>query len=373
MKMLLKCLKVKKVIVTVAVTLMAVLFSLSYYFSASHPHSKQTIHYAFTSDQKAVFEPVLPGVPVVFPKDFSFHDEYQNEEWGYFANLLGNDGQQYSVQWSYYRIARDEGQSSGWNSSQLYLSQVVVTSEKNVWKEQRIARGGIGQAGLIELPFRLWIDNWSWRSISLSPLPGILNIETDEFSVRLNSSSYKSFLPLGVKGYISEHDLLPLASYGFDAPFVRASGRLILNGEPILVSGQASLYKQWGSDLDSIEGQKKVVLNLHLSDGRHLTLNQNRVPNHPIYTYGSITRRDGSRLKLEDTDVVMTAIEYSPIGDGKNIPTKWVVKIDKIKLELTTSPIHDNMWHRFYNPYWQGPVNAIGTQSAQGSLQVIGF
>jgi len=341
--------------------------------SSESPLPKQTLNHVLSFDTKTVFEPVLPDVPVVFPKDYMFHNEFQYESWEYFANLIGNDGKHYSVQWNYYRTARDDAQLRGWNSTQLYLSHAAIISKQGIWKQQRIARGGIGQAGLKERPFRLWIDNWNWRSTSLSPLPGVLSISTDDFLIQLHSSSVTSFLPIGNHGYQSQHDLLPLATYGFDAPFIQVSGQLMLQGTSVLVSGEAWLKKEWGSELEALEGQKKIVINLHLADGRNLQLNQNRISHYPNYTYGAVTNRDGSRTILTDEDITMTAVEYSSMSNGKLVPLKWKIKITKLDLELTTAPLRNDLWHDFYNPYWQGPVLATGTQEAQGMLKLTGF
>ncbi|MFC1235646.1 lipocalin-like domain-containing protein [Vibrio sp. F74] len=363
----------RNIVIMLAAILVILVAGLFYYFSFGRSSEKETITYAFSNSQKSVFEPVLPGVSVSFPDSFSFHHEFKREGWQYFANLVGEDGELYSVQWNYYRIARNESEASGWNSTQLYLSNSVVTSKDKVWKQQRIARGGIGQAGFRARPFRLWIDNWSWRSISSSPLPGILQVETDDFALKLSSSSLQGFILNGDKGYQEQHDLLPIAAYGFGAPSVRSSGQLILDGKVVTVNGQAWLSKEWGSDLAVIEGQKAVTVNLHLADGGHLKLNQTRIPNYPVYNYGMLVKRDGSILPLADTDIVMSALGFTPMENGKLVPLTWQISIEKLDIDLIITPLRDDLWHAFYNPYWQGSVSAMGTQDAYGMLQLTGF
>lgn len=360
-------------ITVLGVALSFIIVATLYYFSLDHSTEKPSIDYALANDQKAVFEPVLPGISLSLPQDFSFHNEFKQEGWNYFANLVGGDGEVYSLQWDYNRIARNESQKTGWNSAQVFLSNVIITSKDKVWKQQRIARGGIGQAGFRSRPFRLWIDNWSWRSLSLSPLPGILDVATDEFSLKLNSSSFNPFILNGESGYQAQHDLIPIATYGFNAPFVRTSGQLILDGKVVDVSGQASLSKEWGSDLVAVEGQKNVTINLHLSDGRNLQLTQSRIPNYPVYNYGLLVDRDGAMVRLSDDDIIMSAVEYVKMDNGREVPLKWKLSIKKLKLELSVSPLRKDLWHSFYNPYWQGPVSAIGTQVGHGMLKLTGF
>ena len=152
---------------------------------------------------------------VVLPRDFSFHPDFQHEWWHYFASLIGEDGKKYSVQWSFFRIATDEREASGWQSPQIYISNVVISSESKVWKEQRLARGGIGQAGMTNRPFRIWIDNWNWRSLGNTPFPSRLQVKTDTFSLELDTVAKGPYVFNDEHGYQKKHDLLPVASYNF--------------------------------------------------------------------------------------------------------------------------------------------------------------
>lgn len=103
----------------------------------------------------------------------------------------------YNVQWSYFRVATDERDTRGWQNPQLFISHIVVSSGSHVWKEQRVARGGIGQAGMTNRPFRLWIDNWNWRALGSTPFPGNLDVATDTFALDLNTTTNGPFVVNG--------------------------------------------------------------------------------------------------------------------------------------------------------------------------------
>jgi len=83
------------------------------------------VNSVLVSEHFNVFEPVLPDRTVSLPRDFQFHPEFQHEWWHYFASLKGKDGKKYSVQWSFFRIATDERETPGWQSPQIYISNVV--------------------------------------------------------------------------------------------------------------------------------------------------------------------------------------------------------------------------------------------------------
>ncbi|MDG2932497.1 lipocalin-like domain-containing protein, partial [Vibrio parahaemolyticus] len=234
-----------------------------------------------TRENQTIFEPVLPNEHVSLPSDFRFHPEYQHEWWHYFANLKDEQGKIYNVQWSYFRVATDERETSGWQNPQLYISHVVVSHGSHVWKEQRVARGGIGQAGMINRPFRLWIDNWTWRSLGATPFPGNLNVNTDTFGLELNTMTSGPFVVNGDKGFQVKHALQSVASFSFSAPFLKVKGSLSLNGKRFLVTGSAWAQKEWGSGLigEGQQGWDWLVYNLN--NGRALTVSRYRPNGQP--------------------------------------------------------------------------------------------
>lgn len=327
----------------------------------------------YSINKAAVFEPVLPNNPVAFPRDFAFHPEFQNEKWHYFANLFDEKGISYSVQWTYTRISRDEDISGGWKSAQLYIAQMVITANGRVWKQQRIARGGLGQAGLRGKPFRLWIDNWVWKSLSVAPLPSVLVVSADTFSLSLKSMGVSPYMAEGEQGYQEEHRLLPIASYRFQVPLIRVSGELILDGKRVRVSGNASLTKEWNSDSAIESIQKQARFNLELEDGSHLNLTRNKLNALPSHVYGTYVTKNGKSEVIENSDIVMTPITYTTLKNGKKLPLKWTISIEKLNIHLVTEMINQEMWHSFIQPYWLGPTSVSGNLNGRGALKLMGY
>ena len=358
-------------IVTVAVILM--LTAILGFDNSSGGYPTGGVDYKKPEKNVAAFEPVLPGKGVKFPGDFRFHPEYQQEKWHFFANTTDKNGLHYSIQWSYYRIAHDDRSTSGWLSPQLYISHVVVTSKDKIWTEQRLVRGGIGQGGLRSRPFRLWIDNWNWRSLGTTPLPGLLSIETDSFSVELSSMAVGPYVLNGEQGYRKKHDSSPLASYEFSAPFLRVSGRLVLDGELIQVKGAAWLSKEWGNGIinDGTRHQDKFVF--RLDDGRSLELNRILLRHNSAYYYGTLSDSNGTTMDLQDQDVVVYPISYIRLGDGHQPPVRWLVSIPAHNIKLTVEPVRTEQWHSFVIPYWEGPIVAFGSHAAHGYMHLSGY
>lgn len=324
---------------------------------------------------KIIFEPVLPNHSVELPRDFKFHPEFQHEWWHYFANVVDESGEQYSIQWSYFRIASDDRTTKGWLNPQIYVSHVVIASAGKVWREQRISRGGIGQAGFEIKPFKLWIDNWSWRSLGVSPLPGILDIKTDTFSLSLHSAASGSFILPGDDGYQAKHNLLPIASYNIQAPLMTVKGKLTLEGLPqtLMVSGSAWLSKEWGNNLlpSSDRNWDRFVFNI---DGQNtLLINRYRPYQQMPYVIGTLIQSSGKIITLSEDEIVVSPVASSISSATNHVPLQWKIKIPKYGIRLVIEAVNSDMGTTFFIPYWEGPVRVNGNPEVAGFMQLTGY
>lgn len=321
-----------------------------------------------------VFEPVLPDNPVVLPRDFTFHYEFQHSWWHFFANVSDKQGNQYSVQWSYFRIANHDTHLEGWLNSQLYMANVVISNQQQVWREQRIARGGIGQAGMSQKPFKMWIDNWDWRSLGLSPFPGVLNIETDQLKLSLHTSTSGPLVVPGERGYVKKHDLLPVASHVITAPFLSVHGELQLDdGQPFQVKGKAWMSKEWGSGLlgQGQQGWDWFVINL--DNQTTLSVSRFRQDKQIPYLFGTLASNDGKVIELNNDQLTIVPTNTAVIANGKSIPTQWQISVPEYGINVESKTQNDELWLPFALPYWQGPIETQGSHQAQGFMQLVGY
>ncbi|MGR5238078.1 lipocalin-like domain-containing protein [Vibrio alfacsensis] len=324
-------------------------------------------------ESKMIFDPVLPNEHVSLPEDFRFHPGYQHEWWNYFAKLQDKHGQVYNVQWSYFRVATDERDTRGWQNPQLYISHVVISRGSQVWREQRVARGGIGQAGMTNRPFRLWIDNWNWRALGPTPFPGQLHASTDAFGVELNTMTNGPFVVNGDKGFQTKHALQSVASFSFSAPFLNVKGTLTLNGQSIPVSGSAWTQKEWGSGLigEGQQGWDWLVFNL--DDGRALTVSRYRHNGQVPHIFGTLSTRSGAVFNLTEKDFSITPMQVTSLSNGRRLPLQWIINVPEHDINLTTRITKSDMWQPFLIPYWEGPIQASGSNEAWGFMQLTGY
>ncbi len=343
------------------------------FFGEIEAEERNEVNAVLLGSNNAVFEPVLPNTSVMLPQDFKLHPEYQHEWWHYFANVVSEEGVEYGVQWSFFRVASDERETRGWQSPQIYIAHIVITSNDKIWKQQRIARGGIGQAGMMQKPFKIWLDNWHWQSLGRTPFPGRLDVETDEFSVHLANYAAGPYVLNGDRGYQAKHDLLPVASYSVGAPFVRVKGQLEIEGKLTRIEGNAWLSKEWGSGLLAEGQQGWDLFSLRLDSGSTLMVNQYRHVSQPAYTFGTLANKKGDVIILTEKDIQMLPKSLKKLNNGRKVPLQWTINVPKYGISLETEVMRKEQWLPFAIPYWEGPVHATGTHKAKGLMQLTGY
>ncbi|MBU2899100.1 carotenoid 1,2-hydratase [Vibrio hepatarius] len=328
----------------------------------------------YLSQAQSVFEPVLPNEPVKLPDDFSFHNQYQHERWHYFANLEDQNGEQYSVQWTYARVATDDRDGQGWQDPHLYISYVVISSDKQVWKEQRLARGGIGQAGLIRQPFQLWIDNWQLRSSGRTPFPGDLYLAGDRFDIQLKIKAQAPCALPGERGYVEKYPLLSVASYNFACPFLKVEGELKLEKHDLkIVKGQGWMSKEWGTGLFRGINNHLDWFTFNLDAETVLSVSLYRQSQTTAYWRGELFRSSGHVTNLLPEDILIQPTEFSYLTNGKRLPIAWKIEVKKLNINLAVKASNTALWLPFVIPYWQGPIKTYGSHEASGFMLLMGY
>ncbi|HAS61802.1 MAG TPA: carotenoid 1,2-hydratase [Vibrio sp.] len=320
------------------------------------------------------FESVSSGSSVIIPQDFAPHQQYQHGWWHFFANVKDKQGKRYGIQWSYFRIANDDQEHTGWQNSQLYISHIVVSNDTNVWKEQRLARGGIGQAGIESAPFKVWIDNWSWNSLGRTPFPGELLVATDKVQLQLDSIASGPFVLPGEKGYVARSEGTALASHNLTVPFVDVSGELSLDGgEPFSVDGKAWMSKEWGSGLQTDNQQGWDWFVFHLDHETTLSIHRYRYDDDKKHIVGTLSTRSGKVISLKEYEISVVPLQSTLLAGQKSLPLSWVINIPTQQISLTTQVLNTNMWLPFILPYWEGPISTTGSHTAFGFMQLVGY
>jgi len=185
-----------------------------------------------------------------FPADHGPHPEYRIEWWYLTATLEGSDGTRYGAQWTLFRSALAPEDSTGWQATQLWMGHAGLTTPTAHFAAERLARGGIGQAGATAQPFEAWIDDWTMRSTAA---PGTdaysalaLTARGPDFAYDLSLEATGPLIFHGDQGY-SVKSSEGQASYYYSQPFYQVTGTITLPDGPVTVTGTAWLDREWSS------------------------------------------------------------------------------------------------------------------------------
>ncbi|WP_064603439.1 lipocalin-like domain-containing protein [Photobacterium sp. J15] len=323
-------------------------------------------------DKANQFAQVVPGKEWKFPQDHLSHPEFRTEWWYLTANLESEEGETFGVQWTLFRFANDAREGTGWNSPHMFMAHTVVTTKDKIWHAERFARGGIGQAGVTQNPYRAWLDNWSWRSYGDSPFPGRLQFADDDMAADLAIRNTGALVFQGDNGYSKKHPTADIASYYYSAPFLKLNGTLMLDGKSYRVKGDGWYDREWSSEGLTEKQEGWDWFSVHLDDGRALMVYQIREKESQPYYFGSLSWPDGKTILLQPEDIRLTPVSYVAQG-GKDTPINWRIDIPTQQIQLEVDVVRKEQWLPFVFSYWEGPIKVSGSHSGQGFMELTGY
>ncbi|WP_138763285.1 lipocalin-like domain-containing protein [Pseudomonas lactis] len=328
--------------------------------------------FAGLGSDAADFAQVVPGKVFSFPEDHGPHDGFRIEWWYVTANLKDAQGNVFGVQWTLFRNALKAGPvEPGWRDSTVWLGHAAVTSATRHYAAERLARGGVGQAGAQAEPFNAWIDDWNFatRPGAASPLADMqLKASGAQFAYDLHLTSSRPLVLQGDGGYSRKSDQ-GQASYYYSQPFFTASGSVSLDGHTYQVIGPAWLDREWSSQPLAASQTGWDWFSLHLDRGAQLMLFRVREKDSNGYLTGTWIDAQGHTQTLHNNDIQLTPLTTTAI-DGRNIPTRWSLKIPGKQLDITTEAVNPKAWMDLGIPYWEGPVRFEG---GVGYLEMTGY
>ncbi len=314
-----------------------------------------------------------PG-PFDFPADHGPHPAFRIEWWYLTASLTGPDGTEYGAQWTLFRTARAPHEAAGWTSPQLWMGHAAVTSPEAHLAAERLARGGIGQAGVVAEPFSAWIDDWRMTSRAAPGADALsaldLNAAGPGFSYRLALDAEGPIVAQGAGGYSVKSEAGQASRY-YSQPFYRATGEITVDGRTIPVTGQAWLDREWSSQPLAPDQTGWDWFALMFEDGTRLMVYRLR-DSGPGYTVGTWIAADGTPDPLKSGAVRLTPLERAAVA-GRDIPVAWRVEVPARGVELTVHALNPEAWMDTSVPYWEGPIRITGSHRGRGYLEMTGY
>jgi predicted secreted hydrolase len=311
-----------------------------------------------------------PQSPAIFdfPTDHGPHADYRIEWWYLTANLQAANGTPYGLQWTLFRTALAPEQGAGWSSPQLWMGHAAVTTPDMHYVTERLARGGIGQAGVTADPFEAWIDDWQLTGPDFDRLT--MTASGPDFAYDMNLSATGPLIFHGNNGY-SVKSAEGQASYYYSQPSYTIEGTLTLPDGDLDVTGTAWLDREWSSQPLSDDQTGWDWFSLSLDTGKLMGFRL-RQTDGTVYTSATWITPDGQTTAYPDGAFNADPLSTATV-DGRTIPTRWRVTLPDRNVDVTIAAINDQAWMQTSVPYWEGPITVTGSHTGVGYLEMTGY
>lgn len=364
----------------------------------------------FQSQEPSGGDKANPAYQITFPHDHRSHSNFDIEWWYLTANLVDEDGNDYGLQWTLFRFKNpaisyenreSNSEENNWHNDQLYMAHASIHSMEEHWFEEKLAYGGVGNAGQIDTPFSLFIDDWNWENsaeeslLAEMLLPANLSFSLlsrddpsngiKEVEAKLKLQKTGPYVFHGQNGYSIKSGNAQHASHYYSAPFIDISGRFTfkttIDGKAEIttktLTGSAWYDQEWTSQLLDTTTLGWDWLSLHLDDGSKIMAFRMRLDDHDDYITGSYINAEGelSTLSSNDISLVPTSEESLKIAGSsiKQLPLEWELKIPSKEISLTIKTRKKDQWNPALISYYEGMVSVEGSHSGKGFLELTGY
>jgi len=323
-----------------------------------------------------------PAHVLTFPADHGAHPDFRIEWWYLTANLTGADGTDYGVQWTLFRAALAPGEGEGWASPQMWMGHAALTAAGLHLVDERLARGGVGLAGVRAAPFAAVIDDWRMEDAPCAAPCGPM----DALALAASAPGFRWSLALEAEGPVianGEHGYSVksregAASHYYSRPYRVTAGTLVLPEGEIAVTGHAWLDREWSSQPLSPGQEGWDWFTLRLESGAHLMAFRLREAGEAgeaagaPFTAGTWVDAAGHVTALPDGAFTATPQQVAQVA-GREIPVAWHLVVPGQGLDLTVTALNPGAWMEVSVPYWEGPVQVGGSHRGMGYLEMTGY
>ncbi len=316
-----------------------------------------------------------PAYSLQFPADHAAHPLFRIEWWYVTATLTSADGTDYGAQWTLFRTATAPGEGEGWQSPQLWMGHAAITTADSHHVAERLARGGIGQAGVsLDDGFSAWIDDWQMVSHAVKGTDPL-----SDLTITANGADFGYALDLMAKGPLVAHgdrgfsvkSAEGQASHYYSQPFYSVTGDLTLPGGSVAVTGQAWLDREWSSQPLAADQTGWDWFSLAFDDGARLM--------GFVLRDGGAGFTSGTWIDAEGTPTALApgALRAEPLTtatvNGRDLPVEWRLTLPDHGLDVTLTALNPNAWMATSVPYWEGPIRMSGSHQGRGYLEMTGY
>ncbi|MEM7432758.1 MAG: lipocalin-like domain-containing protein [Pseudomonadota bacterium] len=318
-----------------------------------------------------------------FPADHGPHPDFRNEWWYVTGNLDDEDGQRFGFELTLFRFSLTPtvaASDSAWRTNQLYIAHLAVTDAdgERFFVAQRYSRGSVGLAGAEAEPFRVWIDDWFIQSRSADRWN--LRAADEQFGIELELTPLKAPILNGIDGLSKKSAQRGNASYYYSITRLQTEGRLRIGERDYRVSGFSWLDREWSTSALAADQAGWDWYALQLDDNSELMFYELRKTDgrRDAASAGTFINADGTALHLNTDEVEIDVIDTWTSPNGGTYPSRWLMRVPRLGLDLTVTPILDDQELFTTVRYWEGAVDVVGDHdgnkvTGRGYVELTGY
>jgi predicted secreted hydrolase len=329
----------------------------------------------------------VTGPPeLAFPRDHGAHFEYRTEWWYVTGSLTDDRQRRYGFQITFFRQGIEPGQPAP-GESRLRARQIVAAhlaiadiSERRFHHAERLRRVAGGLAGASQVDLEVWLDDWRMARADDGLIIMTARDPEQGFGLDLELRPERELVHHGERGYSQKGEAIGNASAYLSWTRLAVEGEVLLADGQQAVSGAAWFDHEWGTSQLGGGVVGWDWFSLRLDDGRDLMLYRLREAGGGAarHSSGTVVNVDGSVSTLARDDATIEVLErwISP-ATGARYPIRWRLRVpaDDIDLEvralLAAAELDGSATTGVI--YWEGPVEAVGSQSGEGYVEMTGY
>ena len=326
------------------------------------------------------------GYTLQFPRDHGSHPDYRIEWWYYTGNLSSDDGRRFGYQVTFFRIGVDPAPDnpSRWAVRDLFMAHLALTdigAGRQVIAE-RLDRGGVGWAGARVGTLDVW--NGDWRA-ELDGETHRLRAVDRAFGVDLRLEPGKGTTVHGGDGLSQKGAQAGNASYYYSMTRMPTSGRLVVDGETVGVTGASWMDHEFGTSFLEVSQVGWDWFSLQLDDGSDLMVFQLRGADGAPDPHSAGTWVDAAGVATPLGAGEFTLVpgrRWSSPSSHAVYPVEWRIELPGREARLDISAAVDaqelDTDASTGVTYWEGAVTVRGqvgegAVSGRGYLEMTGY
>ena len=220
------------------------------------------------------------------------------------------------------------------------MGHVGLTTPEIQFYDERLARGGIGQAGVTTQPFTAWIDSWEMVSSDQTLQNLSVTANSGKFSYDLSMIASGPLVLQGDNGY-SVKSASGQASHYYSQPSYDVRGTLTLPDASVEVTGHAWLDREWSSQPLAQDQSGWDWFSLRFDSGAKLMGFILRGESGD-FSSGTWIDVNGNATPLPPGVFQAAPLDYS-IVEGRTIPVEWQVNLPEHGVSIRIQAINKQL------------------------------